>query len=62
MRQIEPAAPGHQKFARGARHMVKDLDARAGASQGLGRDEAGRSGADYGAIGSGDGRVLLRDG
>ena len=57
--EVQPAAPGHQKFARGARHMVEDLDARARASERVGRDEAGRSSADDGASGSGDGFVLL---
>ena len=56
--EVQPTAPGHQKFARGARHMVEDLDARARAGKHVGRDEAGGSGPDDGARGSGDGLVL----
>ena len=41
VRQIESAAPGHQKFARGARLVVKDGDASARARQNIGGDEAG---------------------
>ena len=57
MRQIEPAAPGHQKFARGARLVVKDGDASARARQNIGGDEAGWAGADHGAERGGSGNL-----
>ena len=42
--------------------MIENLDARAGARERLGRDEASGSGAEDGAIGSGDGRILPSSG
>ena len=40
--------------------MIEDLDARPGVREPLGGDETRGSGADDGAKGSGDGRVLPR--
>ena len=57
VRQIEAAAPGHQKFARGARLVVKDGDASARARQNIGGDEAGWAGADHGAERGGSGNL-----
>ncbi len=62
MGEVQPAAPGHQEFARRTGHMIENLDARAGARERLGRGEASGSGAEDGAIGSGDGRILLSSG
>ena len=42
--------------------MIENLDARAGARERLGRDETSGSGAEDGAIGSDDGRILLSSG
>ena len=51
VRQVEPAAPGHQELAAGRRHRVIDRDAGAALGQHFGRHQPGRTGADDGDLG-----------
>ncbi len=53
MSDIEAAPPRHEKFARGARLVLIDDDARAGAGERLGGDEPGGPRANHGAERSG---------
>ena len=48
MREVEPPAAGQQELAARRRHGVEDLDRDACGSDGFGRHQAGRAGADDG--------------
>ena len=50
VREVEPAAPGHQEFAAGGRHRVVDSDVGAALRQHFGGHQAGGAGADDGDI------------
>jgi hypothetical protein len=50
MRQIEPAAAGHQELAAHRRHRVKHRDVGAASRQHLSRHQPGGTGADDGDV------------
>ena len=60
VREVEAAAPGHQKFAAGGKHGIVDGDLGAAVRQHLSRHQPGGAGSDDSDVALGRGRRQRR--